>query len=413
MDINDEKCAVCGEKISDKDEKIYCPDCGTAMHRECFRAAGKCPNETQHEHISEKNTTEKDNVMIDLGRDEDSDEVCDICGRPFKEDDEKVFCPDCGAAMHKLCYSMTHRCPHENEHSDRSNRDRLFLSHFADDRNICGKCGKNLTDEDEKVYCPECGTPVHKSCWESSPGCPNAYRHLSGYDWEADHSRKPTIRKDTTTSQEYGTRITFENFPDIVLEHPFRSQTGDEELTCRGVNQKELLYFLGKDNFSTPRFFMLFMNMANSGKILSFNFSAWLFAPFYHFYRRMTGPAVILTVALFILTLPTVLSQMIYWGFTDASAAGIINDQAAVLTSYILAGLRLCLLLFNDYFYMRWSVSRILSIREKCKDMPEDEYYEVLEHSGKPKMIYILACVGIFGLLGYAFKLFISASGIT
>ncbi len=406
----DEKCAVCNGDLSEDDEIIYCPDCGFPMHRSCFLAEGKCPNEENHSDSNENSDSGKVNVRSD--RFFEHDEGCEICGKPFKEGDEKVFCPECGTAMHRICYELTHKCPYENEHTSAPKRDRLFISPTAEDGNVCGRCGKSLDEEEETVYCPECGTPIHKSCWEREPSCPNSYRHAQGYDWNSDHEKKKTVRQENTRMSEKEIRMTYDNFYDMINEHPFRSQDSNEELTCYGVNQKELLYFLGINKLSTPRFFSLFMNMANTGRKISINISAWIFSPFYHFYRRMTGPALLLTLATFILMLPSLIIQLIYWRNGDMSLASIVPDSISITASYILAGVRIVLLLFNDYFYMRWSVSKILSIREKCKDMPEDEYYEALEHYGNPRMMYVLGGLSLMLFLVFILNIFLSNSGI-
>jgi hypothetical protein len=74
--------------------------------------------------------------------------------------------------------------------------------------------------------------------------------------------------------------------------------------------------------------------------------------------------------------------------------------------------MRVVLLLFNDYIYMRWSVSKILSIRERYKDASSDEYYAALEHSGNPRFMYVIGGISLIFALVYLLNIFISMSGL-
>lgn len=152
--------------------------------------------------------------------------------------------------------------------------------------------------------------------------------------------------------------------------------------------------------------------MANSGKVVSLNISAWFFMPLYHFYRRMTGPAIILTLATFVLMVPTIMIQLIQFGSGDLSTIDMPIIPIANVTYYVMLFMRVILLLFNDYFYMRWSVSKILSMREQYKDAATDEYYAALEHKGNPKLMYVLGGLSLIIALVYMLNIFLSLSGI-
>ena len=42
------KCPVCNNEFQDGDDVVYCPDCGTPHHRECYKMAGHCVNAGLH-----------------------------------------------------------------------------------------------------------------------------------------------------------------------------------------------------------------------------------------------------------------------------------------------------------------------------------------------------------------------------
>ena len=48
----------------------------------------------------------------------------------------------------------------------------------------CGVCGKDFTENDDVVVCPECGTPMHRDCYKENNGCPNAEKHGSDFVFE-------------------------------------------------------------------------------------------------------------------------------------------------------------------------------------------------------------------------------------
>ena len=424
MNENYERCSVCGDHFTGDDVKVYCPRCGRPMHKDCYELEGDCScaktngdpvplfinDESTNAQENNNDNKEKPDGAYGTGQGDDT-ERCGICGKDFSADDDKVYCPDCGTPMHRLCYNMTHRCPNESEHENAA----AYVLHRARSMSekvpVCDICGKELAKEDEKVYCPVCGTPVHKECWEISPKCPNAYRHEKGYDWDKEHSHVAGMAEHEPEQPEIP-KMVYESFPQMIMDHPIKSEENGEELTCFGVMQSELVHFLGVNNFSTPRFFTLFMNMANSGKVLSLNLSAWFFMPLYHFYRRMTGPAVLLTLATFVLMVPTLIYEVVYWSGNEGGLSASSLSLAVNVTTYIMMAVRVLLLLFNDYIYMRWSVSKILSIRERYKDAPADEYYAALEHSGNPRMMYVLGGLSLIMLLMYLLNLFIRSSGI-
>ena len=48
MDIKKYICPVCNVPFNENDDAVFCPDCGTPHHRECWKISGKCFNEQLH-----------------------------------------------------------------------------------------------------------------------------------------------------------------------------------------------------------------------------------------------------------------------------------------------------------------------------------------------------------------------------
>jgi len=48
----------------------------------------------------------------------------------------------------------------------------------------CCGCGENLCPAmDDVVVCPDCGTPMHRHCWQAAKGCPQAAQHSADFAW--------------------------------------------------------------------------------------------------------------------------------------------------------------------------------------------------------------------------------------
>ena len=43
---------------------------------------------------------------------------CPVCKNLFKDSDDIVVCPDCGAPYHRECYNETKKCIYEDKHGN-------------------------------------------------------------------------------------------------------------------------------------------------------------------------------------------------------------------------------------------------------------------------------------------------------
>ncbi len=51
---------------------------------------------------------------------------CPVCGNDFNEDDDVVFCPECGTPHHRACWTKNGRCINENLHGSDDNIDVTY-----------------------------------------------------------------------------------------------------------------------------------------------------------------------------------------------------------------------------------------------------------------------------------------------
>ncbi len=330
---------------------------------------------------------------------------CAECGEQFKENDDIAVCPYCGTPVHRDCWSG--HCPNEAKHAEgydwnmdnekATNQPSKGGAPLAD-RNVCSVC-KNPID-DRPVYCPDCGAPMHMKCYLENRGCPNTEYHDGSY-----YDEENIANPDGTPKIYIGT---FDSFADKVIKHPVIDRETGEPMTCHGVTQAELVHFLGKDYISTPRYMGIFMRMSKTGKKSAFNLWQGLLMPYYQFYQRMIGPGIILLVLSFILGIPQLITQAQIIFSNMADSEPVINAQMAEIInilSFVTLGIQIALAFFGDYLYMRWTVNRILSLREKNKTLSDAEYYELLERKGNPRWYFILIGAGLSLLFSYIFTL--------
>lgn len=96
------KCGVCGVDFAENDDVVVCPDCGTPMHRACYKENCGCPNSEKHSDGYvfdgfEKITKSAQGVDLEKENNTRSYYICPICGEKNKK--SASFCNNCGARL--------------------------------------------------------------------------------------------------------------------------------------------------------------------------------------------------------------------------------------------------------------------------------------------------------------------------
>ena len=113
------KCEICGVDFKETDDVVVCPECGTPMHRACYKENGGCPNKEKHgdsfvfegfEKIkesaqgkkSEKKSfsANKQEEKTNVKQQSDTELKCQFCGEINKK--EANFCNRCGRKLVKI-----------------------------------------------------------------------------------------------------------------------------------------------------------------------------------------------------------------------------------------------------------------------------------------------------------------------
>ncbi len=120
MNYTGASCSICGQKFTDTDDVVVCPDCGTPYHRACYKEVGHCTAQELHE-----SGGEWVNPVKPAKKEEASSGIwpCPQCGLMNSADAER--CDNCGfpKALDKRYqreqeHKHEHDAPREQHHSD-------------------------------------------------------------------------------------------------------------------------------------------------------------------------------------------------------------------------------------------------------------------------------------------------------
>ncbi len=91
MKYTGEKCVLCGEVFSEKDDIVVCPECGSPHHRECYKKDNRCANIAMHD------SGEKWTSSPAQSEEKPPFVVCPACHFPNRTSAET--CTSCGHAL--------------------------------------------------------------------------------------------------------------------------------------------------------------------------------------------------------------------------------------------------------------------------------------------------------------------------
>lgn len=268
---------------------------------------------------------------------------------------------------------------------------------------ICPYCKTAFTDDDDIVVCSQCGMPHHKECWIENQGC--AVFGCNGTIQSADSFQASDSHINIVNPE---TDFDIELYPsdsdlrtaycpscgsshepaDLFCKHcgyNFSMQAKDKEDApcCSGfspyVNSSftssqysgtnaidEDKYIVGNIDF----YKMKFSKMRSLNKKTSWNWAAFLFAPYWCIYRKMYGIGVAVLGGTFI--------------FSQLEILGSI----AVIVGYLVFGL------FANYLYMQ-RIQQFIHTEHSLQDPYKAQH--IKKYSGTNTIATVLT------IIGYAF----------
>lgn len=203
---------------------------------------------------------------------------CPVCGERFKDNDDIVVCPDCGAPYHRHCYDENGQCIFDDLHEkgeswkapvppeDETTKPPIYEIKDKE----CPSCG--VLNGHSSLFCAHCGAslngepPVHANRQAPPP---------SGVPFNPYGPMGPAVAFDPMGGVNPADQI-------------------DENISFGEVSK------LVQQN---TRYYMPVFNRIKAVNRSKFNFTAFLFSGAWFLYRKQYKPGIILTVLMFALYL--------------------------------------------------------------------------------------------------------------
>ncbi len=274
----------------------------------------------------------------------------------------------------------------------------------------CVLCHAYLFEEDDVVYCPVCGAPHHRECYnsighcalESTHGTENQYDVLK--EKEKTASKKQVAESEAKTNNygdEYytpGDEI-FENLPPV----DFLGGVPADYIIEDGVTAKEARNFVISN---TQRYIPKFKQLSKKNKS-SWNFMAFFFPAEWLLSRKMYKRGIIIGVFMILSTLVSIpLNNTLFnLGFFDIKTNQDViefftNNLNSIHWASLLAVfigsvldfvLRIVVAILGDYWYREHSITKIKEIKLSSDNIAED----FRKHGGVNMFMFLLGFMAL------------------
>ena len=291
---------------------------------------------------------------------------CMVCSEKFTEEDDIVVCPECGTPYHKECYKKEEKCVntvlHENGGSWKPSYD-TGSDGSQTESVVCRFCG--YSNPPLTLFCRKCGMPAQSLQDINAENIRNEQRY-GGVNINSDPG---------AYNGNAGSGMPFTPFL-INFSDPLCGFNPDEDFD--GVKMSELGDFVGTN---THYYLPIFKRFKESGRLLTWNFSAMLVPELYFAYRKMPLYAFAALIMRFVSLIPQLImfcAQMPQYGrlyefaskfdFTGTAFSGVL-----MLCSIIVYALMFTSGLMGNKLYYNHTLKKIGKIKS-CSDSANDIY---------------------------------------
>lgn len=300
--------------------------------------------------------------------------ICPVCEQKFSPDDDIVVCPVCGTPHHRECYAKQRQCANHSWHSENKSYDadeerkKLSQENEQNEENrqekrdavTCSRCGQQ--NDAQAIFCNRCGAPVSQG-FASGEDNPFSQRGFGAAPF-----------------------------------NPFASLESDEKID--GVETWKYTAVVKENAF---RFVPQFKMMFKRNRKTSFNFAAFMFSPFYFFYRKMYGIGAVLGVLFLILNIPTfvlnftneALSEIV--GATVSTGISLTAAQikfwgyAYYFSSIGITALRFLSGIFANWFYFKKCKKTAAEISQTTQS--REEFAQSAHKRGGVNRVVVIALI--------------------
>lgn len=228
-------------------------------------------------------------------------ENCPVCGAHLFDDDDIVFCPICGAPHHRDCYNALGHCALEADHGTPRQYKRPEERQQNED---AGRQEGGQQSQGGSKPCPRCGT----SCAPGTLFCPHCGLSLTGGP-QGQSGYNPYNRQNGQAGpyQNTGGPPPFGGFSPVMPD-PYGGVNPEEKI--EDIPAKDIAIFVSSN---TQRYLPKFKQLQGKSKA-SWNWAAFLFPSGWLFFRKCYKPGILVLLLGFI---STVLSMPMQLFFND------------------------------------------------------------------------------------------------
>lgn len=269
----------------------------------------------------------------------------------------------------------------------------------------CIVCGKDFSEGDDIVTCPECGTPYHRACWQKQGICVNTELHAQGKSWIAERHEAERLAREKERRREEEEQVAARergDAPQMIGGELYDGVRLNPADPCIGLNPEEQLDGVTISEAAafvrTNRFYYLplFRLMKRTGRKISFNFISLLAPHFYFANRKMWGSAMLAMLLNVILEIPAIImvlneSMGIEIPWADVTTTTFHSVYTASFALYILFSVVWCLC--GNYMYYRFSVRKINGIKKQSATAEEAK--QKLQAAGGTSMLNVVLILGM------------------
>lgn len=291
---------------------------------------------------------------------------CPVCRGHLFNDDDIVYCPVCGAPHHRDCYNALGHCALEADHGTDRQYARPEESEKEDRASDRGKkCGFcGAVLAEDALFCDQCGNPVN-----GDEHTPRGGRTMGGAPFVID---------------------------------PLGGVGQGEKI--EDIPVTDMARFVA---VNTPRYIPVFRRLSKKKRV-SWNWAAFLLPEGWLFYRKCYGPGVLFLMLSLIATIlgspyQTAVNEVLSTLPEDATMPQVYSlllsssiefspfvTITSLLSGALSIGYRVACGLFGDWIYRVHAIAKIHKIQG------EAEYSDLLSRTGGVSLLLLLVAVLIF-----------------
>ena len=264
--------------------------------------------------------------------------ICDGCKKPFEENDDIVVCPVCGTPQHRECYEKNNCCVNEALHES-------GFSWHGDFSEPKKEINNEKKPDAESLVCPTCGhinppgTTVCEVCGQKftlfGVNLLERDRKIIEQLDEEEKAEEEMRDVNETIESGMGTGADIERMIDARarIVAPGLTKEQEQEILCSHPIKRVLVFISG----NALQYVNKFRKIESTGHT-TWNWAAFLFSPYWFFYRKLYKVGSIfltLKVALTIFSIPYASNlssamQTLY----EAAKTAASNTDASFLAAY-------------------------------------------------------------------------------